>query len=352
MEREGRVPIHLIFGRHEGKPGLKLVEAVEKKAIEWLQRSPNGCVVIFNEDAATTHDKAGVISTAPNHASDITPLDAMAWYYFGSIAGRTEAREALLSNQNEFGAASLKSIDRLFKAFPGRVRFAIESGTENEIAHNFQQLERAYELLDQSFAFVDCGQFDPALPKFQEGVTIINRVYEDREKRMGIAIQHGIQENPDTIALVGFAGSNHTPVARSLQKEGFFVDVSIPGKERGKFLFDPTIVALRMLRFSPKKISTNEQWMKALICTMLYDFFWSFKEKPREKPKNIKAHLSRWYMQFELRHLKTKQDIIRLVQTITRTMTNETLSELEQSIRKDGFPLAALNLMDSRRSKK
>lgn len=348
MERESsQIPIHLTFGRHEGRPGLAMIAEVESKAREFLRRSPQGCVVIFHEDAASTHQKARVLE-AVSFQPNITPLDAMGWYYFRYVADRNEATKAVLERQGEFQAANLKSLDGLFRSFPERVGFVIESGTEDEITRNFQLLDEGYRAVDQSFAFVDRGQFDLAVPKFQKGVKGINDVYEDRERRMILAIKGGAQERPNTIALVGFAGSSHLPIARSLQQQGFFVEVSIPEKEQGKFVFIPEDVASRMLRFTPKKQYTDNQWMQVLIADRLYHFLC----EQREKPRNIRERIQKWYMKFELRHIKTDQDMIKSSLATTRGLTTEAIRTFEQSVKENGFPLAALKLMDSRGTKK
>lgn len=348
MEREtNRIPIHLVFGTHEGKPGLQLIRTIEEAAKQCLQYSPRGVIVIFHEDSASTHQRAEVLE-ATSFQPNITPLDAMGWYYFRYVADRKEATKAILKEQGEFEAANLKSLDGLFRSFPGRIGFVIESGTEDEIKRNFQRLDDGYWAVNQSFTFVDRGQFDTALPRFQEGIRSINEVYEDRERRMLLAVKRGIQKRPDTIGLFGFAGSAHLPIAHSLQREGFFVEVHLPEKQRGKFLFDPQTIASRILRFKPEKIYTDDQWIQLLIGARLYDFLC----EQREKPKNMRERLQRWYMQFELRKIKTDQDMIKLASATTRGLTTEEIKIFEQSVKDNGFPLAALKLMDSRGVKK
>lgn len=276
MEKVNPVPVELAFGIHdiEHKHHLNLYrDRIESILATQLK----GRVAVFVEDVGGSF--LGSITEIHLVSQGELPTDAFVKTNYISEHGKLPTNEEFeaykpdaLARMDPFVMHQYNLLDEIARRYPGRLYLLPEWQEDETLDSIFDENGRIRSLVMKRHALEVAygGDFSAALPIFQETVELQAENDSKRDEQILKYIQTALGYE-DIVGFVGFIGAAHTSLSHGLKKAGYNVIRTFPGKEDGKFIYDPSTVASRFRSFFPDRDINRDDWMILLTQTVIFE---------------------------------------------------------------------------------
>ncbi|GEM_PF-5594888 len=296
-ERKANVHTHIEFGDH-GELSGHLLDPMADLINAHLESSPNTRVIIVLENSDAINIDSAAILRWTREGMLVSNAYALIDYLVANDTSNIPSGETLafwkqdylndVNAEDLFFRQELQKIDALQERFPGRIIVVCEG--ENPL-NEIDELDKAEELEDQSIDLAIVGRFDEALPLYKESIRqTADLALARRDNRLvdlfGAFILFGDLEwernretSNDDVLIISYLGDNHTGVFHELKRRGAEISRSFPEKQGKYYLFDPSSIMVRRLRFFPNKQLSEFEWLRALVMAAIFSVAITHKAK-------------------------------------------------------------------------
>ncbi|MCR4326328.1 MAG: hypothetical protein NUV52_01590 [Candidatus Roizmanbacteria bacterium] len=281
-----QVPIHLRFGRHSDKDVAYATRFLNEVGDQFNHSEGN--LYYIMEQALFPDFLSKRIAQTTAHVFD--PKIAFGEAAFICRQGRPpyyrKELEFFLRRYKfrPFEEAQLNGLRTLWNSKPGRVRLIVEPTSAEELdnAHGYDGFESE---LDMTLQLLGQGCATEALPHFKQSIQFLVQESAVRNKTIAQVIKD-IVATPSTDAslIVGYFGSNHTPIRHQLVKDGFGVNSKFD-TEPGEAInyYGPFDILVRKLMFNLEMEIEPFDWYRGM-CFLLTKAFDEGRLEQSETP--------------------------------------------------------------------
>ncbi len=321
-----KIPAVFIMVEHTPENAVKNATLLGQCLEEQLQKYSQGTVLAVIEDTYRPLAVANYIHWTVS--DDLQPSLGYAFACHIEDQGKmvesmeelSAYREKLLKEADLHYREQLQILDQLFLRYRGRLGVLWEGTPEENLAEEFKNDSGHKIRAKEALQLVDRGNFDEALLLFKKAIISPRDSSEARERRITERILEATKSN-NIAGVVGSFGAVHTPIVHSLRSLGFVTTMFFPAKpERQAYIYDPSSIITRALRFFPEREIAELIWFKIMIGDYLYALLMS---KDGSQNVNVKRFV---------------------YETLSRLPNLESIRNFQGKVQEKGFIKACLDL--------
>lgn len=270
-----QTPIHLRFGRHSDKDTAYASHFLEEVDEQFSRFEGTLYYVMEQALFPDILSKRIAQTTGYEYNPKVAFGEAAFIYRYGRPPEYMRELDFFLRRYQfkPFEEAQLNGLRKMWNRRPGSVRLIVEPTPEEELdgSPDYNGFEKE---LDSTLQLLTQGCATEALPHFKQSIRFLVDESAKRNKRIAQSIKDIVTEPTAQASLVvGYFGSNHTPIRHQLTKEGFRVDSKFDNTSGEPINFyGPFDILVRMLMFNLEMDIEPLDWYRGMCFLVTKSF--------------------------------------------------------------------------------